>query len=396
MEAHLHRHSALTIVAVGLAALASAMGVGRFAFTPLLPLMQAHDGLSLGQGAWLAGANYLGYAVGALACSVAPPAPGIAARFGLVAVAISTLAMGATGSYEAWLALRFGAGVASAYVLVGVSGWAMTALGERGRSAWSGWVFSGVGVGIAVAGAAGLVAGIEGDEPARVWLLLGALSAAVAAIAWIPMRGVAPAAAASAPPSHPAARREWRLVACYAAFGFGYIVPATFLPAMARAEIADPAVFGWVWPAFGTTAAASTALVASFFQRVPPRRVWATSLFVMAGGVLAPALWPGVWSLLVAAVCVGGTFMVATLAGLQEARRLAGAAATRLMATMTAAFALGQLSGPIVVGLASSQSHGIVGPSVLGAALLLASGFALLRPEPAVDPIAPQPERSRP
>ena len=49
------------------------MGVGRFAFTPLLPLMQAHDGLSLGQGAWLAGANYLGYAVGALACSVAPP-----------------------------------------------------------------------------------------------------------------------------------------------------------------------------------------------------------------------------------------------------------------------------------------------------------------------------------
>ncbi len=53
--------SSLAIVLVGLAALASAMGVGRFAFTPLLPLMQAHEGLSLGQGAWLASANYLGY-----------------------------------------------------------------------------------------------------------------------------------------------------------------------------------------------------------------------------------------------------------------------------------------------------------------------------------------------
>src|SRR4051794_24431587 len=85
--------SATGIVVVGLLALASAMGVGRFAFTPLLPLMQAHDGLSLGRGAWLATANYLGYAAGALALSVRPPAPDAAARWGLVAVALSTGAM---------------------------------------------------------------------------------------------------------------------------------------------------------------------------------------------------------------------------------------------------------------------------------------------------------------
>ena len=52
----------------GLLGLASAMGIGRFAFTPLLPLMQQHDGLTLAQGAWLAAANYLGYLAGALAC----------------------------------------------------------------------------------------------------------------------------------------------------------------------------------------------------------------------------------------------------------------------------------------------------------------------------------------
>ena len=80
MDRPAHAATAATIVVVGLLALASAMGVGRFAFTPLLPLMQAHDGLSLGQGAWLATANYLGYAAGALACSVRPPAPHAAAR----------------------------------------------------------------------------------------------------------------------------------------------------------------------------------------------------------------------------------------------------------------------------------------------------------------------------
>ncbi len=396
MEPRPHEHSALAIVLIGLAALASAMGVGRFAFTPLFPLMQAHAGLSLSQGAWLAGANYVGYLVGALACSVAPPAPRSAARVGLVAVALFTLAMGITGDNAAWLALRFAAGVASAYVLVGVSAWALPALGERGRAAWSGWVFSGVGAGIGAAGLAGLVAGVGGYEPARVWLLLGAMSAAVAAIAWLLLQANSPVEASSARQAGPPGAREWRLVLCYAGLGFGYIIPATFLPAMARALIDDPAIFGWIWPVFGAMAAASTVIVALCFQRATAREVWAASLLVMAAGVLAPVLFPGVWTLLVAAVCVGGTFMVATMAGMQEARRLAGTGAPRLMATMTAAFALGQLAGPIVVALATSRgSLGIAGPSVLAAAFLLAGAWTLRRPEPAARSHTLEEERNR-
>ena len=49
----------------GLAALAVSQGIGRFAMTPILPMMQ-EEGLSLAQGRWLAAANYLGYLVGAL------------------------------------------------------------------------------------------------------------------------------------------------------------------------------------------------------------------------------------------------------------------------------------------------------------------------------------------
>jgi MFS family permease len=208
------------------------------------------------------------------------------------------------------------------------------------------------------------------------------MSAVVAAITWLPLRASAIGASSAGPAGGPAVR-EWRLVVCYAAFGFGYIIPATFLPAMARELIHDPAVFGWIWPAFGATAAASTVIVALCLQGTAPRKVWAASLLVMAAGVLAPALLRGVWTLLVAAVCVGGTFMVATMAGMQEARRLAGAGAPRLMAAMTAGFALGQLTGPIVVGLTTALgSHRIAGASMLGAAFLLASAWALRRPEP--------------
>ena len=152
---------------------------------------------------------------------------------------------------------------------------------------------------------------------------------------------------------------------------------------MARALIADPSIFGWIWPVFGATAAASTAIAALWLRRVTVRNLWAASLVVMAAGVLAPVLVPSVESLLLAAMCVGGTFMVITMAGMQEARRLAGAAAPRLMAAMTTAFALGQLAGPIIVGMAASdQAMGIAGPSVFAAALLLAGAWTLRRPEP--------------
>lgn len=383
MDSNDRRDCALTVTLIAMTALASAMGVGRFALTPLLPLMQAVSGLSLSQGAWLAGANYAGYLVGALACSAVVPAPRHAARIGLVAVALSILGMALTTHHASWLALRFAAGVASAYVLVGVSAWALPALVACDRAAWSGWVFSGVGVGIAVAGSVGLVAGLGGYPPGQAWLLLGAASALAAALAWRPMRSAGSIASAAEGHAVRLGARGWRLVLCYGSFGFGYIIPATFLPAMARDLIADPAVFGWIWPAFGATAAASTVIAAMGFRRTPSRRVWAIGQFVMAIGVSTPVLFPSAGALLVAAVCVGGTFMVTTMAGMQEARRLAGADAPRWMAAMTAAFALGQLAGPLMVGVAvSSGASGMVGPSLVAAAVLSAGAWTLLRPEP--------------
>jgi len=138
------------ITLVGLAGLASALGVGRFAFTPLLPLMQEAGTLTLAQGGTLARANYLGYLVGAVLCMALNPSPGRAARLALLAVAASTGGMGVTASFPLWIALRFLAGVASAFVLVGVSAWILPLLAARGRGDWAGRVYSGVGIGIFV------------------------------------------------------------------------------------------------------------------------------------------------------------------------------------------------------------------------------------------------------
>jgi predicted MFS family arabinose efflux permease len=179
-------------------------------------------------------------------------------------------------------------------------------------------------------------------------------------------------------------------VLAYGAFGFGYIVPATFLPAAARQVVPDPAVFAWTWPVFGLAAAISTLAVSRVWRDVAPRPLWAGAQLVMAAGLLAPALRTIVPTLLLCAVCVGGTFMVVTMAGIQEARRVAGAAAPRLIAAMTAAFALGQLLGPFTVtSLGSASSPGVALPHAVAAAVLM-MGVAALSLAPGLAPaVAP-------
>src|SRR5574338_1195950 len=104
--------SATAVAVAGLVALAVAMGIGRFAFTPIMPMMEADAGLSLRAAGWLAAANYLGYFIGALCAARLSLAQAV--RGGLLLIAIVTFAMGATDVLALQLVLRLAAGVASA------------------------------------------------------------------------------------------------------------------------------------------------------------------------------------------------------------------------------------------------------------------------------------------
>jgi predicted MFS family arabinose efflux permease len=359
-----------------LAALAISQGIGRFAFTPILPMMQQDAGLSIGDGGWLASANYLGYFLGALWAVRLSIGATAAIRIGLAVIALSTLAMALRDGFWLWAALRGLAGVASAWVLVFVSAWSLERLSALGRLDLGGIVYAGVGAGIVVAGIACLVAMGAHASSAAAWTCLGVIALAAAAAIW-PVFG-AGARQAAAPPAKPGRPRDfWRLVLCYGAYGFGYIIPATFLPVMAKQVIADPALFGWAWPVFGAAAVAST-LVAQRARR-SNRVVWAASHLVMAAGVVFPLVLPGLAGIIVAALCVGGTFVVITQVGLQEARAVAGERARALIAAMTSAFALGQILGPLAVATLVRASGGFSAALISAAALLAISAGALLR-----------------
>lgn len=360
-------------------ALAAAMGIGRFAFTPVWPLMAQEAGLSLAQGSWLASANYAGYLLGALAAAARPPRhPRATLAASLLAVALLTLAMPWCHGILAWSLLRLAAGYGSASAFICVAAARPVGPGDPRAPAVSAITYAGVGAGIALTGLACLALMAMGAGANANWTALGALTLALSALAWAGLKRPAaahPLGAAAAPGPLPSGLG--RLALHYGVFGAGYIIPATFLPAMARQIIADPAVFGWAWPLFGLAAALSCLLAPRVAQARDDKTVWRGAQAVMALGMLAVALWHNMAAVIVAALLVGGTFMVITQSGMLAAQRLAGAAAPRAAAVMTSAFAAGQIVGPL---LASGAARwGATLPQVLagGAVLLALSAWRL-------------------
>jgi len=210
------------------------------------------------------------------------------------------------------------------------------------------------------------------------WLLLGVLSLAMAAVVWPVFRSSAQREAVSSAP-HRWTWEQARLVIAYGAYGFGYIIPATFLPVLAKEVVSDPAVFGWAWPAYGAAAALATLLVAQFSGSLSNRAALIGCHLVMAFGVAAPVFWPGIGGIVLAALCVGSPFVVVTMVGMQEARAVAGAQAPRLMAGMTAAFAAGQVLGPLSVSFLLGAVGGFEGMLLFAAGVMVAGAALLVR-----------------
>lgn len=375
--------SAIVVSLAGMLSLAAAMGIGRFAFTPVLPLMIRDGHLQVAAGGWLAAANYLGYLVGAVAAARVAASASRLTWLSLAGIAITTGAM-TLHAATSWLALRFVAGACSAGVFVATSVWCLGALDRMQRQDLGPAVYAGVGVGIATAGGYCLWAGIRGWPSDLVWLHLGLLAAGLSMPVVLVVRRLADfpmGAVGSRPEPGPPPRGTAGLVGCYGIMGLGYILPATFLPVMAREVNANPSVFGSAWPLFGVTAAASTLVAGPAMRSTSRLHVWAVCQLLMAIGALLPALVASAMTILLSALLVGSTFMVVTLAGVQEIRARMPGDAAAWVGYLTASFAFGQIAGPAAAALLLAQPA--LAPTAMGrcleaAAALLAFSAAWL------------------
>jgi len=421
----------LRIALAGLAALAVAMGIGRFAFTPIMPMM-LHDGVvDLQHASWLASTNYLGYLVGALLCTFDPwlrralglrkPADGPAiVRRGLVATALLTLAMALPWPWT-WPTLRFAAGVVSAYVLLQSSGWCLAQLAARGKPSLAGVMFAGPGVGIVGSGLLGGAMVAWQWRASGAWILFGVFAALLTAAVWRVFRRESEAplqpppaatqtagAAARSSPDRPAAaaaparhgRAEVGVLAlAYGIAGFGYIVTATFLPVIARAAVPGSPLIDLFWPIFGAGIVCGALLSARIGPGIDRRQLLAGAYALQAAGIGLGVAWPSEAGFAIGSLLLGFPFTTITLFALQEIRRIRPRDPTPTMGLVTTLYALGQALGPPMVALllrlGGGDAHASFQRALLIAAIALLLGAAMYVASTRIWPLAPSPASGR-
>lgn len=378
------------LAAGGLVALAAAIGIGRFVYTPILPFMVEGLSLSQSEAGLIASANYAGYLIGALLAAL-PGLPGSRRAWLLGALALNaltTLLMGLGATSAFLLTVRFGAGVASAFVFVFASTLVLDRLAASGRSGLSALHFAGVGSGISFAAILVSVAAGQGVGWRELWFISAAAAAVALVVVAFLIPNSGPVASPAAPRTTPR-RGLKRLIVAYGLFGFGYVITATFLVALVREAPQMRSVEPVIWLIVGLAALPSVAIWNQLGRAFGIYRMFALGCIVEAAGVTASVLWTSVAGAVVAAVLLGGTFVGITALGIVGARRLVPANPYRTLALMTAVFSLGQIIGPAFAGLAYDLSGTFTWPSMAAAAGLVVAALLTVRIEEQPADVAP-------
>lgn len=376
-----HQTAILTTALAGAIAMAVAMGLGRFFYTPVLPAMMSDLGLGPAEAGWIASANYAGYLIGAIlaAWSWAEGIERRVAVVGLAATALLLLAMGVSSHVAVLALIRFCAGVASAFVMIFTSAIVLS----HGLAAEKSWVqsshFGGVGLGIAVSAIMfGLLVMADGG-----WRMAWVLAAGLALAGLVAVSRLLPADVVRTGPPAKEPPLRWTpaltaLTISYGIFGFGYIVTATFLVAIVRDGGGSSLFEAGVWLVTGLAAAPSVAYWMPAVRKVGLVNVFMLGCLVEALGVAASVLLPLPLGPIIGGILLGATFIAVTAFGLQAGRKLAGASPRQALALMTAAFGTGQILGPSVAGYLAEWSGSYTWASLAAAAGLLASAAIVL------------------
>ncbi len=353
------------IVTGSAVAVAIVMGISRFSFTPLLPVMINDGIISLAQGGTLASANYFGYLLGALICIWLPRQlqSTTIIRCGMIITVLLTFGM-LVKSQAAWITFRFFAGMMSALVLIHTSRWCLTILNARGETTLGSLMFTGVGGGIMLSGLA--VTGMVniGINSFGGWIIFGTMSLALSALAWrifnVNHTDSNPKKTAESVTKVTRNSGEFQLLSLsYGIAGFGYIITATFLPVIAHAALpeSDKSYLSLFWPTYGASAIVGCIIAVKCRGFSDARLALGFSYILQAVGVAGVIFYPSVPGFFISSILAGLPFNAINFYAMQEVNRLKPHHAARYMGLLTALFSVGQIAGPPLANAVMSMSE---------------------------------------
>ncbi len=364
------------VLAAGIFSLLLALGVARFAYTPLLPVMQQQAGLGVAEAGWLAALNYAGYLSGALLASLISDLllKDRLYRIGMILAVVSTALMSLSNDFTIWVISRFIAGLSSAASMLLGTGLILNWLIRHNHRPELGIHFSGVGLGIA--GCSAIVWAMAGSlDWQEQWFALTAVGAGlmIPALAWLPRPDPKPVTmSGQALQDNPPSTLFMRLfMASYFCAGFGFVVSATFIVAIVEHLPGLAGQGKLAFLALGLGAAPACINWDLIARRTGELNALILAALLQIVGILLP-LHGSLPATLLGAMLFGSTFvgmvsLVLTMAGRYYPTRPA-----KMMGKMTISYGAAQIIGPAITGWLATQ----LGSYESG--LYLAAGIVLI------------------
>lgn len=374
----------LKVLGAGILSLILMLGIARFAYTPLLPVMQEQTGLGIAAGGWLAAINYLGYLCGAVIASLISSLvlKDRLYRIGLILAVLTTAGMGLTENVYVWGLLRFLAGLSSAAGLLLGSGLILNWLIRHDHHSELGIHFSGLGLGIVVCSLAAELAHDHLDWSAQ-WLLLTALGALILIPAWRwlpPPEDRTSSHGGQSMADNPPGKAFIRVfMAAYFCAGMGYVISATFIVAIVEQFPGLEGKGSWTFLVLGAAAAPACILWDLIARRVGDFNALISASLLQIAGIMLSAIAHDTIVAMLGAALFGGTFigivsLVLTIAGRYYPTRPA-----KMMGKMTISYGIAQILGPAIAGVMAEHTGGYSGSLYMAAGVMAVGTLLMLR-----------------
>ncbi len=369
---------------LGMLSLFIVMAIGRFSYTPVLPFMQKATHLSNQDAGLLATINYLGYLIGAMIPTfLIMKSKVIDLKIYLLINIISVLLMGFTHDFVTWNILRFVAGITSGTVFVLASNVVLESLNKGGKSHLSGFLYSGVGIGIFTSS---IFVQLYTDSKtwASTWIILGVASLVMGSVVIFLMKDIKEPINLENKNlnvnNKSEAYTKWFMVffsIAYLLEGAGYIVTGTFLVAIVESipNLKEYAALSWMF--VGLAAIPSCILWSILGNKIGFIKAIYLAFILQFIGVILPVFSHHTVSLIISSCLFGGTFLGLTTLFMSRGQLMSAISGKNLVALLTFIYSLGQVIAPYFAGILIGDTDNYNGALIFASSLLILAIIAI-------------------
>lgn len=369
---------------LGMLSLFIVMAIGRFSYTPVLPFMQKATHLSNQDAGLLATINYLGYLIGAMIPTfLIMKSKVIDLKIYLLINIISVLLMGFTHDFVTWNILRFVAGITSGTVFVLASNVVLESLNKGGKSHLSGFLYSGVGIGIFTSSIF-VQLYTDSETWASTWIILGVASLVMGSVVIFLMKDIKEPINLENKNlnvnNKSEAYTKWFMVffsIAYLLEGAGYIVTGTFLVAIVESipNLKEYAALSWMF--VGLAAIPSCILWSILGNKIGFIKAIYIAFILQFIGVILPVFSHHTVSLIISSCLFGGTFLGLTTLFMSRGQLMSAISGKNLVALLTFIYSLGQVIAPYFAGILIGDTDNYNGALIFASSLLILAIIAI-------------------